>query len=108
MDGAVLADDGAAVDADNIAAREGCGDELQGLCVEVGLAIGRAEHGTVDDEEVGIGGWKTLSVIIDCAWHRQAEQAVGLAVERAQGVELLLHQLQLVVLLVAGVVARDI
>ena len=52
----MLADDGAAVDGHDVASGEGLADDAQGLFVEVGLGLGRAEHGTVDDEEVGVGG----------------------------------------------------
>jgi hypothetical protein len=67
MEGAVLADDGAAVDADNLVVGECLADDTQGLGVEVGLSIGRDEYSAVDDQIVGIGGWQAVAVVVDGA-----------------------------------------
>ena len=62
MEGAVLADDGAAVDAYNVAVGECLANDALGLGVEVGLVVGGDEHGTIDDQIVGIGGRKTITL----------------------------------------------
>ena len=63
MEGAVLADDGAAVDAHNLAVGEGLSDGLQGFGVEVGLVVGGNQYGTIDDQIVGVGGRKTVMTL---------------------------------------------
>ena len=80
----MLPDDGAAVDTDNLPVGEGLTDDAQGLVVEVWLPIGRTKHGTVDDEEVGIGGRQPVFSIINGMGHWQFLQRVGLAVECAE------------------------
>ena len=62
MEGAVLLDDSATVNANNLAVGEDLTDDAHGLCIEVGLRIGRYQYRTVDDELVGIGGWETVTV----------------------------------------------
>ena len=71
VEGAVLDDDTLAVDANDVAVGEGVGDGLGGFVVEVGLSVGRVEHGIVDNEEVGVGGRQTLAVAIDGSGHGQ-------------------------------------
>ena len=85
MQRAVLADDGAAVDAYDVAIGEGLADDVHGLLVKVGLTVGGYEDGTVDDQIVGVGGGQPLGiVVVDGAGQGQAQQAVGAAVEGAQ------------------------
>ena len=85
MERAVLPDNGPTVDTDYLPVREGFANDSQGLVVEVGLSISRTEHGTVDDEKVGIGGRQPVFSIIDGMGHWQFLQGVGLAVEGAEG-----------------------
>ena len=49
MQGAVLSDDDATVDAHYLAVREGLANDSYSLCVEVGLGISGYEYGTIDD-----------------------------------------------------------
>ena len=63
MEGAVLANDGAAVDADNLAVGEGLSDDAQGLGIEVGLGVGGYQYGTIDDQIVGIGGRQSVGTL---------------------------------------------
>ena len=49
MERAVLPDDRAAVDTDYLPVREGLADDAQGLTVEIGLSVGRTEHGTINN-----------------------------------------------------------
>ena len=73
------------------------------------MGIGGAEYGTVDDEEVGIGGRQTVTVlIVDGPRHGQFHQSVGLAIERPESCQLRFHQLQILILFVVGVVAANI
>ena len=73
------------------------------------MGIGGTEYGPVDDEEVGIGGRQTVTVlIVDGSRHGQFYQSVGLAVERPEGCQLRFHQLQILILFVVRVVAANI
>ena len=70
MQGAVLLDERAAVDAYDLAFGECLANNAQRLAVEVGLGIGGAENGAVDHEEIGIGGRKAAAfVVVDGAGH---------------------------------------
>ena len=72
----MLAYDGATVNTYHLSAREGLVDNAKSLCIEVGLGIGRAEHGSVDNEEVGIGGRQSLTVfVIDRSWQGEFSQS---------------------------------
>ena len=63
----MLLDDTSTVDAHDGSAGESLADDAEGLSVEVGLGIGGAEHGSVDDEEVGVGGWQPFALADDGA-----------------------------------------
>ena len=60
VQGTVLADDGATVDADDVSVGEGLADDAHGFLVEVGLVVGGYQDGTIDDEVVGIGGGEAV------------------------------------------------
>ena len=60
MQRAMLADEYAAIDADDLAVGEGFAEYLGSPLVILRLVVGGIEHGTIDDEEVGIGGGQTL------------------------------------------------
>ncbi len=57
VDAAVLANDDTRVDRDDVATRECAGNGVASFLVESCLIVGWHEYGSVDDEEVGIGGW---------------------------------------------------
>ena len=63
VEGAVLADEDAAVDGHDVVAREGFLQLRAGQFVVGGLAVGRHEYGVVDDEEVGVGGREAMAII---------------------------------------------
>ena len=67
MQAAMLFDNTTAIDANDLSIREGLADDPQGLGVEVGLSVGGTEYGTVDDEEVGVGGRQTVIAVVDGA-----------------------------------------
>ena len=70
MQASVLTDDRTAVDAHDFAVRVGQSYHAHGLLVEVGLVVGRHQHGTVDDQIVGIGGRQSVAVVVDGAGQR--------------------------------------
>ena len=115
MERAVLADDSAAVDGDHLPVGEGLRDEAEGLGVEVGLVVGRAEYCPVDDEEIGIGGRQTIphraqTVIrlVDRSRHGKSEQTVGTPLDGTERLELFLHEPEFDILLVVRIVAAHI
>lgn len=61
MQGAVLLDDGTAVDAYDLPIWESLANRAHRLLVEVGLVIGGNQYRSVDDEVVGIGGRQSLT-----------------------------------------------
>ena len=78
MEGTVLADDSAAVDAHNLAVGEGLSDDSQGFGIEVGLVVGGYEYGTIDDQIVGISGRKPVFVVVDGARQGEFQETIGL------------------------------
>lgn len=76
VDGAVLTDDDTGVDRDDVPAGEGFADDAACLGIKVGLIIGRNEDGSVDDEEIGVGGWQSLVIIVASPRHREWLDAI--------------------------------
>lgn len=112
MKGAVLLDDCSTVDAHNLSIRECLANDAQGFGVKVRLGVGGHEDSAIDDEVVGIGSRKAIlrlagrtcehTVVIDGMGQWQEQQAVGFAVESAQGLQFLLHEGEVGVLVVAS------
>ena len=66
----MLADKGAAVNANYFISEEGLPKHLGSTTVVVGLIVGGIEHGFVQDEEVGIGGRQAFAIFEDSIGHR--------------------------------------
>ena len=107
------------VDADYLAVGECVGNNCGSLGVEVGLGVGGIEHRSVDDEEIGVGGWQTfgalrgtveelLAVVVYRAGGGQAQQAISPAAFCLKHAQVFLHLMQLFVLLVILVVTSHI
>lgn len=96
------------IDADDVEAGESERDGLAGQCIEVGLVVGGHEYGTVDDDEVGVGGWQPFAIVEDGVGHGKPQEAVGVSVGCAQRAELLLQSLEILVLWVVLIVATHI
>ena len=77
---AMLDDYGAAVNADNLAVREGIGDYCGCLGIEVGLGVCGIQHRSVDDEEIGVGGWQTFGTL-----RRTVEELLAVVIYRSGG-----------------------
>ena len=104
----MLTDEYGAVDANDFMVWKG---ELQltaCLFVVGGLAIGGAEDGAVDDEEIGVGGRESLVAVADGVGHGKGNQAVGTAVGGAECLQLGFHVLEVGMLGVGGVGGLDI
>jgi len=104
----MLLDDTLTVDAYDLPVREGLAYQSQGLSIEVWLVIGRTEHSPIDHEEVGVGGRQSLALKEDRAGHRQLHEPVGLTLQGAEGFQLLLHQSQVLILLILWVITAYI
>ena len=110
MYGAVLSDDGACVDGYDFVIGEGSCEDACRLVVFVGLVVGGQDDGLVDCEEVGIGGGQAVAVglFVDGIGEWQPHEPVGLPFSVAQGLHLLLEGLEVIVVLVARVVATGV
>ena len=76
MEGAVLADEDAAVNGNDVVAGKSL-LELGARQFIVGrLAIGGHQDGTVDDQEVGVGGRKAMAIVgvVDGRWQREGDE----------------------------------
>ena len=58
------------VDADDVETGESERECLAGQCIEIGLVVGGDEHGSIEDDEVGVSGWQPVAVVEDGAGHR--------------------------------------
>ena len=63
MKGAVLADEHTAIDGHNVVLREGFLQLATSEIVILWLTIGGKKDGVVDDEEIGIGGRQTVTIV---------------------------------------------
>lgn len=63
MKGAVLADEHTAVDGHYVVLREGFLQLATSKIVILGLTIGRKKDCIIDDEEIGVGGRQTVTIV---------------------------------------------
>ena len=105
MDASVLADDGERIYTDDFSVREGELDLLSGFLVFLWLVVGRVNHGSIQDEEVGVSGWQSVAIIIDCVRHRQFQQSVRIAFEGEELLELSFKCLEILILFILRIVA---
>ena len=66
----MLSDYHTGVDTDDIEAGEGERDGLTGNGVEVGLIVSGNKNGTIEDDEIGVGGRQPFTVIENGVGHR--------------------------------------
>ena len=114
----MLANEDAAIDANDFAFGEGVAQHLGSTLVVVRLVVGRIEHGSINDEEVGIGSRQTLVSFADHSigevrfkdgsGERESQQSEWFAFDGAKSFELLFHLLQGFVMDIVGVVALHI
>ena len=76
----MLDDYGAAVNADNLAVGEGIGDYCGCLGIAVGLSVCGIQYRSVDDEEIGVGGWQTFGTL-----RRTVEELLAVVIYRSGG-----------------------
>ena len=77
---AMLDDDGAAVNADNLAVGEGIGDYCGCLGIEVWLGVCGIQYRSVDDEEIGVCGRQTFGAL-----RRTVEELLAVVIYRSGG-----------------------
>ena len=87
----MLLDDTSTVNANNLSARERLSDESQGFSIQVWLFVGGTEYSPVDHEEVGVSGGQSDTLKYDGPWHRQFDEAIGLSLQGAEGLQLFFH-----------------
>ena len=108
VDGAVLADDTAAVYGHHGVVWESLLYELDGSLVVDRLSVGGNQNSIVDNEEIGVSGRQPFAIIVDGVGHWQPYQTVGLTLDSAERQELLLHEFQVGIMLVFLVVTSHI
>lgn len=91
MKTAVLPDDSLTIDAHHFAVRKSLPDDVHSLMVEVGLPVSRHQYGTINDQIVGIGGWKPIALIIDRTGEWQFQEPVGMALQRLELLQFAFH-----------------
>lgn len=100
----MLTDKDAAVDADDVVMGKGLLELAPRLFVVVGLCVGGVEDGSVDDEEIGVGGRESVALVcrrhwskvlfVDGCGHWERDEPIGLSRESAQLAQFLFHELQ--------------
>ena len=80
MERAMLLDDTSTIDANDLPSRESFANHTHSLSIEVRLIVGWHKYCTINDEEVSIGGRKSLTFENDSLWHRQLHQSIRFAI----------------------------
>ena len=108
MQAAVLPDQRQAINADNFTVGEAELEPLQHHRVRR-VAIGRYQHGTIDNEEVRIGRRHTLAGIVElCARPGQRHQPVRPAIGGTECLQLRRHRFQFRIMFVSRIVASNV
>ena len=90
--------------------------QLHGEAVDASVLT---DHGSVENEEVGVGGrqsvaltvlvgCQSVALVIDGIWHRKLEQAIRVSLEGEKFLELLFEGLEVLILLIFRVVTTYI
>lgn len=105
MDASMLADDGERIYTDDFSVWEGELNLLFSFLVFLRLVVSRVNHGSIQDEEVGVGSWQSIAIIIDCVWHWQFQQSVRITFEGEELLELGFECLEILILFILRIVA---
>ena len=119
VDASVLADDGERIYSYHVSVWEGKLNLSLRLLVLLWLVVRRINHGTVQNQEVGIGGRQSVALavlvcsqsvalVIDGIRHRELEQAIRVSLEGEKFLELLFEGMEVLILLIFGVVTTYI
>ena len=119
VDASVLTDDGERIYADNLTVGEGKLNLSLCLLVFLRLVVSRINHGSVENEEVGVGGrqsvalavlvgCQSVALVIDGIRHRKLEQAIRVSLESEKFLELLFEGMEVLILLIFRVVTTYI
>ena len=80
----MLPDDRGGIDGDDLSSGEGPRDGLDGPFVVGWLSVGGNQNPSIEDDEIGVGGWQAEAFFIDGVGHGQWEQLVRFSFERPQ------------------------
>ena len=109
MEAAMLGDECAAVDADDVVVGEGFRELALRLEVRVGIPVGGHQDGSVRDEEVRVcGGQSGAIFVVRGLCHREWDEAVRFALQRSELLELGFHLRQFGMVFVVLVEAFDV
>lgn len=105
---AMLFNHGCGIYRNDVAVGEGRPNDVKCLLIQFTLLIGRDYHRSINDNEVGISGWQTLTLVENRLGYRELEQSIGLAFYGAKRFQLLFHFFEVVVLHVLLVIGTYI
>ena len=111
MKGAVLADEHTAIDGHNVVLREGFLQLATSEIVILWLTIGGKKYGLVDDEEIGICGRQTVTIVgvEDRRWQRERKKSPLLTSPKGEkAFQLRFHGGEGFVVLIGWVCATDV
>ena len=115
VDASVLTDDGERIYADNLTVGEGKLNLSLCLLVFLRLVVSRINHGSVENEEVGVGGrqsvaltvlvgCQSVALVIDGIRHRELQQSVRVSLVGEELLQLLLQRLEVLILLILRII----
>ena len=111
----MLADDGERIYSYHVSVWEGKLNLSLRLLVLLRLVVSRINHGTVQNQEVGIGGrqsfalavpvcGQSVALVIDGIRHRELQQSVRVSLVGEELLQLLLQRLEILILLIFRII----
>ena len=70
---AMLFNHGCGIYRNDVAVGEGCPNDVECLLIQFVLLIGRNYHRPINDNEVGVSGWQTLTFVVDGFGHGESQ-----------------------------------
>ena len=115
VDASVLADDGERIYSYHVSVWEGKLNLSLRLLVLLRLVVRRINHGTVQNQEVGIGGRQSVALavlvcsqsvalVIDGIRHREFQQSVRVSLVGEELLQLLLQRLEILILIIFRII----
>ena len=95
---AMLFNHGCGIYRNDVTVGEGCPNDVERLLIQFFLLIGRDNHCSINDHEVGVSGWQTFTFVENGLGNRELEQSIRLAFNGAKRFQLLFHFFEVVVL----------
>ena len=104
----MLLDNRCGIYRNDVTVGKGRPNDVKCLPVQFTLLIGRDYHRPINDNEVGVSGWQTFTLVENRLGYRELEQSIGLAFNGAKRFQLSFHFFEIVVLHVLLVIGTYI